>query len=163
MLVQDLMVRDVATISPMATIRAAMQVMKNRRVKSLAVERRDAHDVHGIITYTNILKTIVAEEGDIDLINVYDICAKPAITISAQAHVKHATILPASGISQSPLKTFFGLTFQASMTLLFWIADCETANRVAQVLNDELDLQSPQQGLALTMPIDRLYGLDLAG
>lgn len=93
MLVQDLMVRDVATISPMATIRAAMQVMKNRRVKSLAVERRDAHDVHGIITYTNILKTIVAEEGDIDLINVYDICAKPAITISAQAHVKHAASL----------------------------------------------------------------------
>ena len=90
MLVQDLMVRDVATISPMATIREAMQAMKTRRVKSLVVQRRDAHDVYGIITYTNILKTIVAEEGDIDLINVYDVCAKPAITISAQADVKHA-------------------------------------------------------------------------
>lgn len=90
MLVQDLMVRDVATISPMATIREAMQAMKSRRVKSLVVQRRDAHDVYGIITYTNILKTIVAEEGDIDLINVYDVCAKPAITISAQADVKHA-------------------------------------------------------------------------
>ena len=90
MLVKDLMVRDVATISPTATIREAMQTMKNRRVKSLVVERRDAHDVYGIITYTNILKTIVAEEGDIDLVNVYDICAKPAITISTQAHVKYA-------------------------------------------------------------------------
>jgi signal-transduction protein with cAMP-binding, CBS, and nucleotidyltransferase domain len=90
MLVLDLMVRDVATISPMATIREAMQAMKTRRVKSLVVQRRNAHDVYGIITYTNILKTIVAEEGDIDLINVYDICAKPAITISAQADVKHA-------------------------------------------------------------------------
>lgn len=90
MLVQDLMVRDVATISPMATIREAMQAMKTRRVKSLVVQRRDAHDVYGIITYTNILKTIVAEEGDIDLINVYDVCAKPAITISSQAEVKHA-------------------------------------------------------------------------
>ena len=90
MLVQDLMVRDVATISPMATIREAMQAMKTRRVKSLVVQRRDAHDVYGIITYTNILTTIVAEEGDIDLINVYDVCAKPAITISGQADVKHA-------------------------------------------------------------------------
>ena len=90
MLVQDLMVRDVATISPTATIREAMQTMKARRVKSLVVERRDAHDVYGIITYTNILKTIVAEEGDIDLINVYDVCAKPAITISAKADVKYA-------------------------------------------------------------------------
>lgn len=90
MLVQDLMVRDVATISPMATLREAMQAMKARRVKSLVVERRDAHDVYGIITYTNILKTIVAEEGDIDLINVYDVCAKPAVTISAQTQVKYA-------------------------------------------------------------------------
>ncbi|WP_180683018.1 CBS domain-containing protein [Tepidicella baoligensis] len=90
MLVQDLMVRDVATISPMAPLREAMKTMKARRVKSLVVERRDAHDVYGIITYTNILKTIVAEEGDIDLINVYDVCAKPALTISAQAQVKYA-------------------------------------------------------------------------
>lgn len=93
MLVQDLMIRTVATISPMATVRQAMQTMKDRKVKALVVERRDDHDVYGIITYTHILKTIVAEEGDIDLINVYDICAKPAITISAQADVKHAARL----------------------------------------------------------------------
>jgi signal-transduction protein with cAMP-binding, CBS, and nucleotidyltransferase domain len=93
MLVQDLMVRKVATISPIATIRQAMQAMKDHQVKSLVVLRRDAHDVYGIITYTNILKTIVAEEGDIDLVNVYDICAKPAITIGAQTHIKHAARL----------------------------------------------------------------------
>lgn len=67
--------------------------MKNRRVKSLVVERRNAHDVYGIITYANILKTIVAEEGDIDLINVCDVCAKTAITISVQSHVKYAARL----------------------------------------------------------------------
>jgi signal-transduction protein with cAMP-binding, CBS, and nucleotidyltransferase domain len=93
MLVQDLMVRKVATISPIATIRQAMQAMKDHQVKSLVVLRRDPHDVYGIITYTNILKTIVAEEGDIDLVNVYDICAKPAITIGAQTHIKHAARL----------------------------------------------------------------------
>jgi predicted transcriptional regulator len=90
MLIKELVVRDVATVSPLSTIREAMQIMQTRKVKSLVVERRDAHDVYGIITYTNILKTIVAEDGDIDLIHVYDICAKPALTISANTHVKHA-------------------------------------------------------------------------
>ena len=90
MLVQQLMKRDVATVSPLATIREAMQIMQSRKVKSLVVQRRDAHDVYGIITYTNILKTIVAEDGDIDLVHVYDVCAKPALTISANTHVKHA-------------------------------------------------------------------------
>lgn len=93
MLVNDIMVRDVASISPLATIREAMQAMRQRGVKSLVVERRDRHDAYGIITYTNILKTIVAEDGDIDLINVYDICAKPAVTISADLDVKHAARL----------------------------------------------------------------------
>lgn len=96
MLVKDIMVREVVTVSPFATIRQAMQLMKQHGVKSLIVEKRDQHDAFGIITYTNILKTIVAEEGDIDLVNVYDICAKPALTISRELDVKHAARLMVS-------------------------------------------------------------------
>jgi len=90
LLVKDIMVREVVTVSPFATIREAMKVMKQHGVKSLVVTKRHEHDAFGIITYTNILKTIVAEEGDIDLINVYDICAKPALTIPVELSVRHA-------------------------------------------------------------------------
>lgn len=93
MLVKDIMVKNVATVSPFATIREAMQVMRQRNVKSLVVEKKHAHDAYGIITYTTILKTIVAEEGDIDLVNVYDVCSKPAITLSRELEVKHAARL----------------------------------------------------------------------
>lgn len=93
MLVKDIMVKDVATVSPFATIRQAMQLMKQRGVKSLVVTKQGPHDAYGIITYTNILKTIAAEEGDIDLINVYDICDKPAITLSRELDVKHVARL----------------------------------------------------------------------
>lgn len=96
MLIKDIMVREVITVSPFATLREAMRLMKQRGVKSLVVDKRDAHDAFGLITYTNILKTIVAEEGDIDLINVYDVCAKPALTISRELHVKHAARLMVS-------------------------------------------------------------------
>lgn len=89
MLVRDIMVRDVATISPLATIRAAMQRMRQRDVKSLVVEKQHAHDAYGIVTYTDILRTIVAEEGDIDLINVYDICVKPLISVSGDLEIKY--------------------------------------------------------------------------
>jgi CBS domain-containing protein len=89
MLVKDLMVRDVVTISPLATLREAMQLMRKHHVKSLVVEKHHAHDAHGLITYTNILQTIVAEEGDIDLINVYDVCIKPVISVSSELDVKY--------------------------------------------------------------------------
>ncbi|TVQ72600.1 MAG: CBS domain-containing protein [Chromatiaceae bacterium] len=93
MLVKDLMVKNVATISPLATIREAMQEMKRHRVKSLVVDKQHSHDAYGIITYTTILRTIVAEEGDIDLINVYDVCSKPVITVPAEMEVKHVARL----------------------------------------------------------------------
>lgn len=96
MLVNDIMVRDVVTVSSFATIHDAMRKMKRHGVKSLVVEKRGEHDAYGIITYTNILKTIVAEEGDIDLINVYDICAKPALTVSRELDVKYAARLMVS-------------------------------------------------------------------
>ncbi len=93
MLVKDIMETDVVTISPLATVREAMQRMKAHGVKSLVVEKKDAHDAFGIITYTTILRTIVAEDGDIDLINVYDICSKPVISVSAEMDVQHVARL----------------------------------------------------------------------
>lgn len=93
MLVKDIMQTNVATISPLATIREAMRAMRAKNVKALVVERRDNHDAYGLITYATILRTIVAEEGDIDLINVYDVCTKPVISVHAEMHVKHVARL----------------------------------------------------------------------
>lgn len=93
MLVKEIMQAEVLTISPLATLREAMAKMKAHKVKSLVVERRDERDAFGIVTYATILSTIVAEEGDIDLLNVYDICAKPALTISRELEIKHAAKL----------------------------------------------------------------------
>ena len=93
MLVKDIMRTDVVTISALATLREAMQAMREHKVKSLVVDKRDAHDAYGLITYTNILRTIVAEEGDIDLINVYDVCTKPAISVHEELDVRHVARL----------------------------------------------------------------------
>lgn len=93
MLVKDVMVKDVATISPFATLREAMSLMKRRNLKSLVVEKNGPSDAYGLITYTNIVKTVVAESGDIDLLNVYDVCAKPALTVGESLAVRHVASL----------------------------------------------------------------------
>ncbi len=89
-LVGDLMVTDVITVSCMSTLREAMDIMRRRRVKSLIVEKRHPGDAWGIVTYTTILRTVVREEGDVDLINVYDIATKPALSVPRQLEVRHA-------------------------------------------------------------------------
>ena len=92
-LVRDLMIKQVATISPLATVREAMRAMRQYRVRSLVVDKGHPHDAYGIITYTGIIKTIVAEEGDIDLVNVYDVATKPVITVYGDMEVKYVAKL----------------------------------------------------------------------
>ena len=89
-LVEELMVKDVIKVSCMATLREAMDLMRKHRVKSLVVEKRTDSDAWGIVTYTTILRTVMQEEGDVDLVNVYDLATKPALSVPRQLEVRHA-------------------------------------------------------------------------
>lgn len=92
-LVKDVMVSDVVCVSPFAKLREALSLMKKHNVKSLVVEKQHPNDAYGLITYTNVLKTVVAEDGDIDLLNVYDACAKPAISVGKSLAVRQVAAL----------------------------------------------------------------------
>ncbi len=93
MLVKDLMNREVVIIEPTASLKEALKLMESKNVKSMVVNKKNSHDAYGMITYTDIIKAIFAEEGDIDLLNVYDIYKKPALSISKELEVKHAAKL----------------------------------------------------------------------
>lgn len=93
--VRQVMVTEVITISPYATLREALATMRDRRVKSLVVERQHAHDAYGLLSYNELLRAIVAEEGDVDLLNVYDAAVKPAVTVGEDLSVNQAAALMA--------------------------------------------------------------------
>lgn len=93
--VRQVMVTEVITISPYATLREALATMRARRVKSLVVERQHPHDAYGLLSYNELLRAIVAEEGDVDLLNVYDAAVKPAVTVGEDLSVNQAAALMA--------------------------------------------------------------------
>ena len=92
MLVKEVMVKanKIIKISPMMPVREALNIMRDKRVKSLVVDKLKPHDAYGMLTYKNILTSIVANDGDIDLLRVYDIYSKPAFQISEQLDVRYA-------------------------------------------------------------------------
>lgn len=94
MLVSEVMIKDnLAIISPMAPVRDALTMMRKTKVKSLIVDKLRASDAYGLLTYKNILYSIISNDGDIDLLRVYDICSKPAIQVSKQLDLKYASQL----------------------------------------------------------------------
>lgn len=93
MLVENVMTQEekLVKISPMATVREALKLMKDNGVRSVIVEKSSDDGAYGLVTFKNILQSIVAEDGDIDLLNVYDIAAIPAIAVSAKLNIKYAS------------------------------------------------------------------------
>lgn len=92
MLVENVMTpkEKLIMVSPMATVREALKLMREHKVRSVIVDKTKTDSAYGLVTFKNILQSIVAEDGDIDLLNVYDIAATPAISVSAKLNVKYA-------------------------------------------------------------------------
>jgi len=99
MLVSEVMIpaEKIVKVSPMMPIREALNIMREKKVKSLVVDKLKPHDAYGMLTYKNILTSIVANSGDIDLLRVYDIYSKPAFQISEQLDVKYAAQIMVKG------------------------------------------------------------------
>jgi CBS domain-containing protein len=92
MLVENIMTpkEKLVIISPMSTVREAISLMKIHKVRSVIVDKNTDDGAYGLVTFKNILQSIVAEDGDIDLLNVYDIASTPAFSVSAKLDVKYA-------------------------------------------------------------------------
>lgn len=89
-LVEDIMKKNVTTIESYATLKEALLLMKEKNLKSLVVNKSCESDAFGIVTNSEILKMILAEDGDIELLNVYDVYKKPAFFVSSKIDVKYA-------------------------------------------------------------------------
>jgi len=90
--VADIMIPadKVTTIASFESVRNCLKLMQEQHVKSVIVEKDNPHDAFGIVTYTNVLQAVFSEDGDMDLLNVYDIATKPIIEISSELNIRYA-------------------------------------------------------------------------
>ncbi len=92
MLVKEIMTpkEKLVVLAQTATVRDALASMRTHSIRSIIMDKSNPHGAYGLVTFKNILQSIVAEDGDIDLLNIYDIAAAPAISVSADLDVKYA-------------------------------------------------------------------------
>jgi len=95
MIVNEIMTpaEKVVIASPMTTVHDAIKSIKEHKVHAIIIDKNGPQGAYGILTYKNLLASVVAEEGDIDLLNVYDIATIPALSISGMVDVKYAARL----------------------------------------------------------------------
>ena len=76
-------------IDGLASIRDAVQLMKEKNVQALIIKKRNNADANGIITVNGIIKGVIIPNKTLDEVSVYEIMTKPVFSISAHLNVKY--------------------------------------------------------------------------
>jgi len=101
---RDIMTTDVVTIEGSATVAQAVELMKERNVRALVVERREPEDAYGIITQRDIAYKVFAQGRDAKSVAVHEIMSKPLVVVNPDLDVKYVARLMANfGLSRAPV------------------------------------------------------------
>jgi len=91
--IKDVMIRDVVTIDGAATLLEALDLMLDRKVKSVVVPPKHDHDPYGVVTFTDVARKVLAENEQIEMLNVFDVMSRPAYAAEPHWDVRHAAVM----------------------------------------------------------------------
>ncbi len=102
--VRDCMRTDVTEVDGQLDVLAALKIMKKVSATSLIVKRRDEHDEYGLLLFSDIAKEVIAKNRAPERVNVYEIMAKPVLTVRPDMEIRYcARLLENFGISHAPV------------------------------------------------------------
>ena len=76
-------------IDGLESVRYSIQLMKDKNVQALIIQKRNSADANGIITINDIIKGVIILNKTIDEVSVYEIMTKPVFSIPAHLNVKY--------------------------------------------------------------------------
>jgi CBS domain-containing protein len=91
-------VREVMSTAPqvvdgLATVREAVNLMREHGVSSVIVDRRDRGDEYGIVVIHDVAEQVIGRNRSPDRTNVYEIMSKPVVSLDADMNIKYAARL----------------------------------------------------------------------
>lgn len=84
-----------------------------------------------------------------------------AIDRARRAGAAGVTILTGKGLSAHPRKTFFGLTYEGTQSVLLMVVGAHLATPLLKELHAWLIEGKESRGLAFSVPIDHLTSFDM--
>ena len=88
--VADVMTPKVATIDCMATVDVAIKQMRDSGVSSIVVEPKNSDDEYGMLVVSDVARHVIAKDRAASRVNVYEIMAKPVLTVPTDMNIKYA-------------------------------------------------------------------------
>ncbi|WP_206483696.1 CBS domain-containing protein [Thalassotalea sp. G2M2-11] len=88
----------------MLTVLEGIKLAKKHKVKALIINKRDEHDEYGIVMLADIAKQVIAQNRSPERVNLYEIMAKPVITVPSNMDVRYcARLFERFGLHTAPV------------------------------------------------------------
>ena len=102
--VKDVMKQNFDIIDGMTTVSEALKKMKHIETKTLIVDKRDDDDEYGVVLISDIAKQVLAKDRSPDRVNVYEVMAKPVISVDPNMDIRYcARLFENFGLSRAPV------------------------------------------------------------
>ena len=102
--VRDVMKQDFDLVDGKETVLQALRRMKHREARALIVDKRDEDDEYGIVLLADIAKKVLARDRAPQRVNIYEIMAKPALSVHADMDIRYcARLFENFGIPRAPV------------------------------------------------------------
>ena len=102
--VRDVMKKNFDIVDGMTTVSEALKMMRHVETKTLIVDKRDEFDEYGIVLISDIAKQVLAKDRAPERVNVYEVMAKPVISIDPNMDIRYcARLFENFGLSRAPV------------------------------------------------------------
>lgn len=102
--VRNVMKHNFDMVDGMATISDALGTMKHVETKCLLVNKRHEDDEYGILLISDIARQVVARDRSPQRVNVYEIMAKPVISVDPEMDIRYcARLFERFHLSRAPV------------------------------------------------------------
>ena len=105
----------------MMTVAEGIKLAKEHNVNALIINKRNAHDEYGLVMLADIAKEVLAKDRSPDRVNLYEIMAKPLLSVNPSMDVRYcARLFERFSIHLAPVienKEMIGLVDYTNMVL----------------------------------------------
>ncbi|MGB5459695.1 MAG: CBS domain-containing protein [Eudoraea sp.] len=102
---KDAMVKNIIFIDGMATAKEAVDLMREKNIEALIVEKRNEHDAYGIVVVQDFIKGVIIQERTSEEVNVFEIMTKPVVSVPGKMDVRYvARLLVRTGLRMAPVE-----------------------------------------------------------
>lgn len=77
----------------MVTVAEGIKLAKEHNVAALIINKRNEHDEYGLVMLADIAKQVIAKDRSPERVNLYEIMAKPLLSVSPTMDVRYCVRL----------------------------------------------------------------------